>query len=252
MPKSKKAPALLEVFHRGEVRPTTNQPPEPPAESPTPPTAEQAGSPETPAPESSQGWLETQGDQVRFSLSTLTLAISIAAAMAIVVVTFVIARELGHRAGWRAANEKAEIVANDPFREIRQQQPSPELLEDLELVNRNVRAEKDRQRRETLGGGVSFHDDLNYIWIERFNSEPEAKSAQSYLEGHEVGSRLVERNGKWILISTQGFEYGIPEQKTACQKLSERIREFGRQYFAAGGRYRFDCFVKKKLPGENW
>lgn len=252
MPKSKKAPALLEVFHRGEVRPTTDKPPEPPAESPTPPPAVDAGSTETPAPESSQGWLETQGDRVRFSLSTLTLAILIAAALAIVAVTFVVARELGHRAGWRAANEKAEIVTTDPFREIRRQQPNPELLNDLELVNRNVRVEQDRQRRETLGGSVSFHDDLNYIWIERFNSEPEAKSAREYLNGQEVGSRLVEKNGKWILISTQGFEYGIPEQKTACRKLSERIRELGRQYFAAGGRYRFDCFVKKKLPGETW
>lgn len=252
MPKSKKAPALLEVFHRGEVRPPTNQPPAAPAERPTPPTAEHVGSPETPAPESSQGWLETQGDQVRFSLSTLTLAILIAAALAILAVTFVVAREMGHRAGWRAANEKADIVTNDPFRELLRQQPSPELLEDLELVNRNVRVEQDRQRRDAISGGESFLDDLNYVWIERFNSEPEAKSAQSYLERQEVGSRLVEKNGKWILISTQGFEYGIPEQKAACQKLSERIRELGRDYFAAGGRYRFDCFVKKKLPGEAW
>ena len=63
----------------------------------------------------------------------------------------------------------------------------------------------------------------------------------------------ISRQGReWMLISNQGFDYRIPEERVACQRLQKRIEQIGKAYLKAGGRYRFDCFVNKKEPQETW
>ncbi len=254
MPKSKKAPALLEVIRRGEAKRTRTEALRKSAHS-GPPIAGTDSRPATgeSGPTRPEPWIKPRGDRVQFSLSTLSLAVVIAVALAVVGSGFVVGRSLGYRAGRQAVAERAMMISDDQFREIRRQAPEPGVLEDLDLVTETGRMDPARQKRGARGAGGGVVDAVNYVWSARFNLRPAATSAQSYLNEHGVGSVLVEQsNNKWLLISKDGFDYAIPEEKLACRKLTERIRELGRQYFEAGGRYRFDCFVKKKIPGDTW
>ncbi len=252
MPKSKESPALLEVYRRGEVKQSAPKAAQAPADSQTPPASVEENSAPTPTPRAPQTWVEPQGDHIRFSLSTLSLAMVLFVALVAIAGAFALGKYFGYQGGRQVATERAEMVTSDPLREIREQPPSPGVLEDLDLVTETVRAEQARERRRGYTARVDFVDNLNYIWIERFNSRADATSAQAYLSGNRIESALVERNGKWLLISKEGFDYRLPEEKSACRKLSERIKLLGLRYFESGGRYRFDCFAKKKLPGQSW
>ena len=254
MPKSKKAPALLEVYRRGDVKQPPVQAPRQSAHSDAPlaRSDRQAATVED-GPTRPEPWMRAHGDRLRFSLNMLSLAVVIAAAIAVVGAGFIVGRSVGYDAGRQATAERANMISNDQFREIRQQAPEPEVLEDLDLVTETVRVQEALQKRETRSTSGGFIDNLNYVWIERFNQRPAAVTARSYLDQHGISSVLVEQNNnKWLLISKDGFDYAIPEEKLACRDLTARIKELGRQYFDAGGRYRFDCFVKKKLPGDTW
>ena len=59
----------------------------------------------------------------------------------------------------------------------------PDVIEDLDRVTESVLIEQTRQLREQHQGRDGFIDDLNYMWIERFNSQNEAHAGQA---GQEI------------------------------------------------------------------
>ena len=245
MPKSKNALSLLEVLRREDMKPAAGGS-----------NASSIGQPAQQAPaakgDSPQTLVRAEGDRLKFSLSTLTLAVVLFGALVVLAGAFVLGRHLGYDSGWQAAAERAQMIADDEFLDLREHPPNPGVLLDLGVVSDAVNRENAQQRKAARAGQVGFIDDLNYIWIETFKTKDAATTAREYLKNREIESTLIENGGKWVLISKEGFDYGLTEEKAACQQLSARIRKVGQQYLEAGGRYGFKCYVKKKLPGSAW
>lgn len=245
MPKSKNALSLLEVLRREDMKPAAGGS-----------NASSIGQPAQQAPaakgDSPQTLVRAEGDRLKFSLSTLTLAVVLFGALVVLAGAFALGRHLGYDSGWQAAAERAQMIADDEFLDLREHPPNPGVLLDLGVVSDAVNRENAQQRKAARAGQVGFIDDLNYIWIETFKTKDAATTAREYLKNREIESTLIENGGKWVLISKEGFDYGLTEEKAACQQLSARIRKVGQQYLEAGGRYGFKCYVKKKLPGSAW
>ena len=252
MPKSKRGPALLEVIRQGQTKPLGDSQPADSHSVRTEADSSRGGASPAPQSPSASKWFTAQGDRIRFSLSTVALAMVLFGAIVVVGTAFGVGRYLGKQAGATSDLQLAGLELDEQFRDLREQPAHPDVIEDLDRVNESVLIEQTRKIREQHQGQDGFIDDLNYIWIERFNSQDDAQAGQTYLNESGVASTIVQQNGKWLLISKDGFDYRVPQEKQACQQLSEQIRQIGKQYFKSGGRYRFDGFVKKKLPGHDW
>jgi hypothetical protein len=249
VPKSKNALALLEVLRRGDVKAGgSDLSDSSPASSDRPPVPQAPASPGG----RPQAQVRPDGDRLKFSVSTLTLAMALFVAVVILAGTFALGRHLGYDSGWQAAENQALLAADDEFREIREQPPSPGVLQDLDVVTQTVTQEHVRQQRAAHAGQVGFIDDLNYVWIETFANKSDATAAREFLNDNDIASVIIENGGKWVLVSKEGFDYRLPEEKAACQQLGVRIRDVGQQYLQAGGRYGFKCYAKKKVPGSTW
>ncbi len=246
MPKSKNALALLEVLRREDMNPEGSDPNDPSTSQPTPPAATRSSAATGNSP---QPRVRSEGDRLMFSVSTLMLAMVLFAALVLLAGAFALGRRLGYDSGHQAAADRAQMIAGDEFIDLREQPPSPGVLQDLDVVREAVVREHAQQRKAARAGQVGFIDNLNYVWIESFKTKGAATTAREYLKNHEIESTLIENGGKWVLISTQGFDYGLPEEKAACQKLCSCIKTVGQQYLESGGRCKFQYFVNKKEPG---
>ncbi len=249
MPKSKNALALLEVLRRADMNPAADGSNDPSTDQPAQPPATQVAAVAGDRPEA---LVRSEGDRLRFSVSTLTLAMGLLAVFVVLAGAFALGRHLGYDSGWQAAADQAQMIADDEFRDIRKQPPTPGVLQDLDVVVDAVNREDVRQKRAAHAGRVGFIEDLNYIWIETFATQGAATTAREFLKNKGIESTSIASGSKWVLVSIAGFDYRLPEEKAACQKLSARIREVGQQYLQAGGRYGFKCYAKKKVPGSTW
>ena len=249
MPKSKNALALLEVLRREDIKPAVGGSNDPSTGQSARPPATQGSAATGDSP---QVLVRPEADRLKFSVSTLTLAMVIFAVFVVLAGAFALGRHLGYDSGWQAAADQAQSVADDEFLALREQPPNPGVLQDLDVVTDAVNREQVRQQRATHAGQVGFIDDLNYIWIETFEDQGDATAPREYLKNNEIESTLIASGGKWVLVSNEGFDYRLPEEKAACLRLIARIKEVGRQYLQAGGRYKFTCYAKKKTPGSAW
>lgn len=252
MPKPKSALALFEVYRRAREQLAAADAIEQPTAAAAAEPSEPARVDEPPAGEPPPPRIKTRGDRIELSLSTLSLAVMLFVVGLLLVGAFAVGKNIGYESGLRRARGEAELLSDDEFAELRDQPAQPEVLQDLGSVEQRVVADAARERRETRPTQAGFVDNLNYVWIETFSAQEDAARAQTYLRGRQVESVPIQRNGKWILVSTEGFDYQIPEEKKASLDLLEQIKQIGREYFQAGGRYRFDGYVSKKRPGDNW
>ena len=183
MAKPKEALNLIEVYRRrAEQRSASRQ-------HQAVASARIEPKPQRSAPTPAAVRIRPEGERLRFSLSTLGLAMAIFGCGAIVLAAFLLGRSAGFSKAQQAATLNSGMTAADPFRELRAAQPDPTVLEDLNLVRDQVQAEQARQRREARTTLEGFLDDLNYVWIERFYTAAEARSAQEYLLRAGIESR---------------------------------------------------------------
>ena len=108
MPKSKNALALLEVLRRGDMRPGAGDSNDAPPGQPAQPDAPQVSAARG---RGSQALVRTDGDRLKFSVSTLTLAMVLLAAFVLLAGAFALGRRLGYDSGWQAAGDRALMVA---------------------------------------------------------------------------------------------------------------------------------------------
>ncbi len=249
MPKSKNSLALLEVLRREDMKPEAGAPNNSSTGQSAQPTVTQVAAA---ADKSPQALVRPEGDRLKFSVSTVTLAMVLFAALVLLAGAFALGRKLGYDSASRDTADQAQMIANDEFLDLRERPPSPGVLQDLDVVTDAVNREHAQQRRAAHAGQVGFIDDLNYVWIETFANKGDATTAREFLKNKEIESTLIASGNKWVLVSSEGFDYRLPEEKAACQQLSARVREVGQQYLEAGGRYGFKCYAKKKVPGSTW
>ena len=183
MPKSKNALALLEVLRREDIEPAAGGSDDPSTGQPARPPASQVAAPTGDSP---QALIRPEGNRLKFSVSTLTLAMVLFAVLVVLAGAFALGRHLGYDSGWQAAADRAQMIADDEFRGIREQPPSPGVLQDLDVVTDAVNREHAQQRRAAHAGRVGVIDDLNYVWIETFATKGDATTAREYLKNKEI------------------------------------------------------------------
>ena len=249
MPKWKESPNLFELVHRAQQQSVTagvheeddDRPVEP---APAPPRVEGRGPMAEPDGEPS---CRKDGGRVRFSLSTVALAVAIMSLAMVVLAAFFVGRQVGAAQARRSRSGDGvdQLIA------VRHQLPRPEVVEDLELVSQEVLERQGRKRRAEAARRDGWITGLNYIWIDTFDSQEDAETARKFLLAEGVESKIVPVAGsnKQRLITVKGFDY--PADKAACQDLEARIRKLGEGYLTQGGRYRFNCQVTK-LTKDSW
>ncbi|MCG3137279.1 MAG: hypothetical protein HJJLKODD_01122 [Phycisphaerae bacterium] len=272
MPKSKDAPALFELFRREEAAiPLSSSeadvPPVHQIESNSaleidPPAVEQ---PEPGSitnmdialqqPASQPALFRFEGDCLHISLNSMKLTITAFLILALLFISFRWGQARGYRSGEVSATERLQEQLDPNSLESLKMQPSqPEVLDGLSEVEAHLAVEQARQERNPLptteqGRSVG----LNYIWVDTFNTETEAQQAQRYLQEGSVETAVNALvSGKWVLITRAGFDYRIPEEEEQCRQLMAQIKQLGQSYMQAGGRYRFECFAKKRTASDNW
>lgn len=194
-----------------------------------------------------------EGNRLRFSITTVALAAVIFFVLLSLLAAFELGRHLGYDAGRVAAIEHLQTDGSgSELRAAMQQDPQPDVLEDLDQVDRRVEAEAAMPLRVTAREQGVRLEGLNYIWVDRFTTPEAAEAARQYLASHGIECTAEASQNQWILITVEGFDYRIPQERQACDTLADTIRDLGQAYLKAGGRYRFDCFVNKKKPGDTW
>ncbi len=233
----KDAPSLFELVQtnqpateRSKTDPPAAPEPELPADVPT--TADSAPS---------GWWVRSDGERVRFSLSVIGLAVTILSIAMVLTIAFTVGRFVGGRD--RGADPNALNI--DPIKTVMERAPTPEVLGNLsqqpvpaqQQLTEAPAAQADLEGEWVLG--------LNYVWVETFKTEDDALQAQAFLKRAGVETTSFPFEGGYRLLANQGFDYSNPDDKAACEGLTQRIKQLGDQYSREGGRYRFKYLVKK-------
>lgn len=242
MPKSKDAPSLFELVTDEPVA-TPSQPEEPqeyyvPASDPQPVVAEP--------------WVQEDGNRIRFSLSTVGLAIGIISIGMALLASFALGRYFGgQEPEQRVVSGQQRNDSDDAINLLMATEPNGTVTEDVEKSQRQWEAERESEKPRSESTSRWIRN-LNYIWIDTFASESDALTAQAFLDEQDIATELVDFGEQtWRLITATGFDYRIPEQKSACIALTQRIGELGIIYMERGGRYKFRYQVTK-LKADNW
>lgn len=265
MGKSKDAPALFEILQRqGGVKAFKTPVPEAlksdePVVEAAPQAADVVIEPPQPkvavdaAPaQHGEAVVRTEGERVRFSLSTLALATVIFVAGISMLASFGVGWQMGSdRARRQARLSMLANLADESILAALDQPASPEVMTELDAVDRELQIQAARDSRAAMGDQTGWIKGLNYVWIETFITHDDAIRAREYLVANDIDSMAIEKSGKWRLYTLQGFDYRIPEEKAECEDLVSRIKQIGQAYLKAGGRYRFDC-QPMKLTRDRW
>lgn len=248
MPKPKQSLALFELVHRvqqGSLESGIHPDPDPPARQDEPPEVMHAvaGLPVEPV-------LRKDGHRVRLSLSTAALAVVIVV-LAMMTTTAYFA---GRQQGQSLARRELLLAASGEIQlNLAREGPArPEVLQNLDPANEQPRSQAAQELRAERGPGSGWVRGFNYIWVDNFDSLKDAEHAQAFLDEQGVACTPVPTTDRrCLLVTNQGFDYGVAEQKVACQRLESKIRELGKAYESKGGRYHFNCQVTK-LKGDQW
>lgn len=229
----------------------------PQASAPDVETADDRGSP-----------FELDGDRIRLSLTSVSGAIVLFVGLALVFGSFELGRRAGRRDGYRqGVTEGRASYEADAVNEIqaaRNRPPAADLLGDLLPNDPSGKRAAKRSAREgpatTVGGTQSggqqtkWIRDYTYIVVQEFlpGRSKDAKHAQAFLAEQGVVAELVRfPRGSVQLITAQGYNRNDPTQRQVSDRLLERVRTVGAKYYAAGGGYKLDGYLKT-LKGDTW
>jgi len=100
---------------------------------------------------------------------------------------------------------------------------------------------------KTIAPIVEWVPGLTYIVAQEFAADcgDEPTKAQAFLGQSGVSTQPVRmRNGSVQLITVQGFNHKVPEQKRQSEDLLRKIQSLGAEYYAKGGGYRLKGYFK--------
>jgi hypothetical protein len=76
--------------------------------------------------------------------------------------------------------------------------------------------------------------------------------SQAFLAQHGVETAIIQRDsGRTQLVTVQGFNRRDEAQNRLANELLERVRQVGKLYWEAGGRYKFEGYFKLR-KGDTW
>lgn len=246
MRKTKDMPSLFEVMgKKAEGRSTPEAVSQPPDHEPPEP----ALAPLRESPGEAEPTFSVSGDRVRFSLSTLHLALVLFGILLLLLTSYQLGRRSGLRSETSSRSDQLAAQAPDGLEEVRNQLPDPSVLEDL------AQAHEQSAHLPQVAPAEGRIAGLNYIWIETVDNYEDAVNARNYLQAEGVPSSVyaLTNSKKWVLITTAGFDYDISASRSACDDLLKEIRKIGERYSSEHGRYSFQhCYPRKKKADDNW
>lgn len=103
----------------------------------------------------------------------------------------------------------------------------------------------------TASASTDRQPGLNYVIVETFRGDQarkDADRARHFLMERAVPATIEKIGDRWRLVTLRGFTSGNPDLKEYCHS----IEALGREYFAAGGRYRFKGCYGKLYSAKGW
>lgn len=280
MPRSKKGPTLLEVIEREkkDAPGRFEAPPwwksRPPALRAEPETSHASDEPASPASTEPAPSALSARNLLTF-FANPTHAVVALGALAIVTLTVVQVARLRD-----PARPDADLLAAadvPTIDQLRQQPPAPDALDVLmgrtqpaapqspsrnapnnptagntELPARKAASsEKAPISGTTASASTDRRPGLNYVIVETFRGDQarkDAHRARRFLQERAVPATIEKIGNRWRLVTLRGFNSGNPDLKEYCRS----IEALGREYFAAGGRYRFKGCYGKLFSAKGW
>lgn len=199
------------------------------------------------------------GESITLSFTAKRAAVAIFAVIILVVVTFVSAVRFGerrYREGYAVGLDSTLAEAVDEIGEARRQPPATEAIQDLlkNAVGLTRETLEDKEQRTAAVGSSSWVLGNNYILVQHFGvgRSADARGAQDFLADRGIATETVRLGGGAIdLITTQGYNLKDRTQSQTAHQMLDVIHEAGVEYYAAGGGYKLEAYLKK-LEKESW
>ena len=199
------------------------------------------------------------GESITLSFTAKRAAVAIFALIILVVVAFVSAVRFGERRyqeGYAVGLDTTLAEAVDEIGEARRLPPATEaiagLLENAAGLTRETLEGK--EQRTAVVGSSSWVLGDNYILVQHFGvgRSADARGAQDFLADRGIATEMVRLGGGAIdLITTQGYNLKDRTQSQTAYQMLDVIHEAGVEYYAAGGGYKLEAYLKK-LEKESW
>lgn len=272
MPKPKDSTALYEVIRKTdtsarlaetrsyEPKPELARQESPPVEAEELGTDEEAGADEVTGTDLPAPLLELAGGQVRLALTELGAVIAIALIGLLLLAGYVaglkVGERRGHDAGYAAGQRALESDSMDEIRAARGKPPAGGLFEDIGISPvGQPEATPDASAPVSGEAASGWIRGYTYVVVQDFRADAAAdvQRAKEYLLDNGVETAVIELGGDWKyrLITTQGFNWDDPVQRRLAEDCLARVRELGKAFFDAGGRYRLEGYFRK-LTADTW
>lgn len=277
MAKGKRGPALIELIHRqdtegirqptwfsGRAETADSRPalaPDASVNHPVPPPATAVDGPST--------WVSVRGERVIFSFSSVSAGVVVFLLIVALGGSFLIGRRAGEdrglRAGFREGVASVRAGAMGEIESAKRSDPNTDIFEGVGTSPVAAIGEPEAPVEAlppadsaSQAPGLSnspWVQGHTYIVVQEFKAgdQSDADAAQLFLHDHGVETAVLESGGnyKYRLVATKGFNREAPAQRAWCDEYHARIKELGRLFVKAGGRYDLQGY-RKKLTGPSW
>lgn len=282
MAKSKRSPALFEVLGQSsegtgakmKVPPWWSRAGRPaaPAESetPAPPEANLDAVPDGPVCEEKTPFIEFDGSRIRLCLTSLMGAMVIALLLILAGGAYRIGTSIGYedgmRDGFRSGQEAYLADTRDEILTARSGPPRTDVINDLRRAP-GESAPGDAALAGSTVSGLDYPPDEGappdapawvrgntYVVVQEFapNSGDDALLAREFLAERDVETTVIRLADGWARLTTaQGFNRKDEAQSRLAEELLARVQKIGKEYWQAGGRYKFEGYFKL-LKGDSW
>ena len=210
-----------------------------------------------------------EGGRVRISLGARSGALAVFIVVLLGCGVFSSGRWLGYQVGLADGQdrERQEVqrLSNDQIAEARRSEPVSDLFDGIgqSPVSRSAEAKPvtpvlpkpvPPATPPPAAKSATWVKGATYIVVQEFRSDAgqDATRAQEYLAQQGIESAVVGSPQKGFrLIATPGFNMADASQKELGEKLKERIKNVGKQYYESGGRYKLEGYFRT-LKSDSW
>lgn len=196
------------------------------------------------------------GRRLRVSLSRMAAAAVAAGVVLAAAGVYRVGSSLGAAAGFEEGRRSYEAATVATIEQAKRQPVNEEVVGPLRsgsaAPSRGETSPPAAAPRTTVT--ASWVKGNTYIVVQEFrpDSGNEAYVAQGFFAEQGVPTAVVKRSsGHLWLVSTEGYNYGDPAQKQLGKVLAQRVRDVGKAYQQAGGRYACEGY-ERTLTGDSW
>lgn len=215
-------------------------------------------------------FFEYDGRLIRLRFTSFSAAIAIGSVMLLAIAAYKLGSNTGFNRGQRSgfvAGQQAYLAETyDEIQAARSRPPQPELIQSLQPGADEQPAEPqpamasvetgshEPAPRETGSRAPTWVQGNTYVVVQNFSAarEEDVLRSQAFLAQHGVETAIIQRDsGRTQLVTVQGFNRRDEAQNRLANELLERVRQVGKLYWEAGGRYKFEGYFKLR-KGDTW